>query len=70
MIKHKDVIDSTDLERLQDYFSTYRTPDPEVLQQLVMFNIMFYMCRRGRENFATMTVNHFMVINNQIKIVD
>lgn len=60
-VKHKDVIESQDMERLQDYFSRYMEPNAVILQQFVMFNIMFYMCRRGRENFASMTVDTFEV---------
>lgn len=60
-IKHKDVIESEDMERLRDYFSKYMTPDAVIFQKFVMFNIMFYMCRRGCENFAEMTVDTFEV---------
>lgn len=60
-IKHKDVIESQDLEKLQGYFSRYMAPDALILQQFVMFNLMFYMCRRGRENFAKMTTDMFEV---------
>lgn len=60
-IKHKDIIESEDMERLLDFFSKYMAPDPAILQKLVMFNIMFYMCRRGRENFAEMTIETFDV---------
>lgn len=61
VVKHKDVIESQDMERLQDYFSQYMQPSAVVLQHFVMFNIMFYMCRRGRENFATMEIDTFEV---------
>lgn len=60
-IKHKDHIDPQDLERLQDYFSKYMQPNPEILQQYVMFNIMYYLCRRGRQNLAVLTVDMFEV---------
>lgn len=60
-ITHKEVIESEDLERLRDYFSRYMAPDPTILQRMVMFNIMFYMCRRGRENFAEMKKEMFDV---------
>lgn len=60
-VQHKDVIESQDLERLNDYFSRYMTPSATILQRFVMFNIMFYMCRRGQENFAEMTVDTFHV---------
>lgn len=60
-VKHKDIIQSQDMERLQDYFSRYMQPNAIILQHFVMFNIMFYMCRRGRENFASMKKNTFEV---------
>lgn len=60
-VKHKDIIESEDMEQLQDYFSRYMTPDPTILQRFVMFNLMFYMCRRGRENFAELTKEMFDV---------
>lgn len=65
-IKHKDVIESEDMEKLQDYFSQYMTPDPVILQRFVMFNLMFYMCRRGRENFAEMHKDHFEVTSTTV----
>lgn len=57
----KGCIEPQDLERLQDYFSKYMEPNPEILQQYVMFNIIFYLCRRGRQNLATLTVDMFEV---------
>ena len=34
-------------------------PNRKVLQQIVLFNIMYYLCRRGRENLQKMTVSTF-----------
>lgn len=70
-IKHKEIIESEDMERLRDFFTRYMAPDPAILQKLVMFNIMFYMCRRGRENFAEMTKETFDVSSHyraQLKV--
>lgn len=60
-VKHKDHIEPQDLERLQDYFSRYMEPNNVILQEYVMFNIMYYLCRRGRQNLATLTVERFEV---------
>lgn len=60
-IKHKEHIEPQDLECLQDYFSKYMEPNPEILQQYVMFNVIYYLCRRGRQNLATLTVDMFEV---------
>ena len=60
-------IDSEDFSRLQDYFSRYMEPNPLILLRLVMFNVMYYLCRRGRENFAEMTKDTFSVSNTSFK---
>lgn len=60
-VKHKQPISSEDLERLQDYFSQLMTPNPLILQRCVLFNLMFFLCRRGRENLTTMTKETFDV---------
>lgn len=60
-VKHKDEIESEDLERLQDYFSRYMEPNAEVLQQYVMFNVIYYLCRRGRQNIPQLRVDMFEV---------
>ena len=60
-IKHKEPITSEDRERLNDYFSKYMIPSAIILQQLVQFNLMFYLCRRGRENLTHMPKDTFDV---------
>ena len=34
-------------------------PNPTVLQQITVFHIIYYLCRRGRENLRKMTVGSF-----------
>ena len=36
-------------------------PNPRELQQIVMFNIIYYLCHRGRENLRKMTVSMFAI---------
>ena len=60
-IQHKEPITSADLERLNDYFSQYMLPNALILQQMVQFNLMYYLCRRGRENLTHMPKNTFDV---------
>lgn len=61
IIQHKEPISSQDLERLQDYFSRYMKPDATVLQRCVLFNLMFFLCRRGCENLTGMSKDTFAV---------
>lgn len=60
-IKHKEHIDPEDLARLHDYFSKYMAPNNIILQEYVMFKVMYYLCRRGHQNLATLTVDMFEV---------
>lgn len=60
-VKHKDEIEPEDFEKLQDYFSRYMEPNAEILQQYVMFNVIYYLCRRGRQNIPQLTVDMFEV---------
>ena len=59
VIKHKAIIEAEDLQRLNDYFSRHMQLSSVIPKRFVMFNIMFYKCRRARENFASMTVDTF-----------
>ena len=36
-------------------------PDPKFLQQIVVFYIIYYLCRRGRENLGKMSINMFAI---------
>ena len=57
-------ISSIDLERIAEYF-TYdhmNSPDPRRLQQNIIFYIIYYFCRRGRENLYAMTKDTFQVV--------
>ena len=66
----KGVTDSTphisdeDLHRIAEYFSSDHVilPQPKILQQCVLFYIMFFFYRRGQENLLTMTKDTFKIV--------
>ena len=60
-IVHKNPICPEDLAKLQDYFSQYMAPNPTILQRFVQFNLMYFLCRRGRENLTGMKKETFAV---------
>ena len=53
-----------DLERIAEYFcyDHVTKPDPRCLQQNMLFYIVYFFCRRGRENLYTMTKDTFKLI--------
>lgn len=57
----KPPIDDSDLHRITEYFKAGMSgpPNPQLLQQCVLFYIVLYMCRRGRENLRDMTKDTF-----------
>lgn len=56
-------IEPEDLQQLSTYFSNNLAgpPDAEKLQEVMLFNIIYYMGRRGRQNLRKMTKNTFAV---------
>ena len=61
--KHKQPICEDDLEKLKIYFQCNMAgpPNAALLQEIVLFNIIFYMGRRGRENLRFMTKDTFAI---------
>ena len=53
-----------DLERISEYFCQdhMNSPNPKKLQQQMIFYIIYYFCRHGRENLYVMTKNTFQLI--------
>ena len=49
-----------DLEKIQSCYNP-SSPDPKSLQQVVWFNLMFHLIRRGRENLRLLTKQTFAV---------
>ena len=60
-VKHKASITDQDMERLNDYFSKYMQPNALILARYVQFCLMFFLCRRGRENLTYMEIDTFDV---------
>lgn len=59
---HYPPIENEDLKLLYNGSrQTFNTNTPVGLQQKVWFEIMFYLCRRGRENLREMTVETFKI---------
>ena len=49
------------MANLAGYFNIdhFESPNPAVLQRNVIFNIIYYMCRRGQENLYNMEKDWF-----------
>ena len=52
--KHKSPIEARDMDKLKSYFSI---DSPDKLQELVWFNLCYYLGRRGREGWRELTKN-------------
>ena len=61
VVKSTQVISEDDLQLVSQYFlqDHVTRPNPKVLQQCVLFYIMYFFCRRGQENLYEMTKKHF-----------
>ena len=62
-IVSKSDISDADMEILRMRFnaSLSGAPDPKLLQEIVIFYILYYMCRRGRENLRNMQKDTFAI---------
>ena len=62
-IQSKTPLSEMDLEKLTNYFLMHISgpPNPRKLQEVMLFNVIFYLCRRGRENLRPMTKSTFQV---------
>lgn len=62
-IVSKPPIEDVDLLKLTEFFKQGMAgpPNATLLQEIVLFYILMYMCRRGRENLRPMTVDTFKV---------
>ena len=61
--KSYPVIEQEDLERIATYFlhDTMNEPNPRKVQKCVLFYIIYFFCRRGRENLYDMNINTFKI---------
>ena len=57
-------ISDEDMKTLAFYFKIdhVEKPSPRVLQKNVIFNIIYYLCRRGQENLYIMTKDWFDIV--------
>ena len=57
-------ISAIDLEWIAEYFlhDHVTNPDPKHLQQNILFYIIYFFCRRGRENLYSMTKETFKLV--------
>ena len=60
-VAHNPPISQVDLVKLYSDKHTFNTMTPAGLQNKVWFEIMFYLCRRGKENLRGMTKETFAV---------
>lgn len=60
-IVNKPPIDDADLAKITEYFETGMNgpTNPALLQEICLFYMVLYMCRRGRENLRSMKKNTF-----------
>ena len=64
--RHKPPITDDDLQKLNKYFEQNMAgpPNAMLLQEMILFYIIFYMGRRGRENLRIMKKNTFEIGND------
>lgn len=62
-VTNKPPIDDSDLTKITHYFRQGMNgpPNPGLLQEVVLFYVLLYMCRRGRENLRSMTRDTFSI---------
>ena len=62
-VEHKETITEADFQKLKEYFSKNMAgpANGRSLQEIVLFNVIYQMGRRGRENLRPMTKNTFAV---------
>ena len=55
--KKTEKITDEDMMAISNYFNVdhMKCPNPSILQKCVIFNILYYLCRRGHENLYEMT---------------
>ena len=62
-IDSKTPITDLDMEKITSYFLLHiiGPPNPRKLQEVILFNVLYYLCRRGRENLRPMKKTTFMI---------
>ena len=63
---HKETITDNDKEKLFAYFEDrMKSPDSKALQQICLFNIIYFMGQRRRENLRSMKKDTFKIRTGQ-----
>ena len=61
-VMHKQTLTDTDKELLFAYFEKKRQePDPKIIQQICVFNMVYYIGHRGYENLRSMQKDTFEI---------
>ena len=65
-IESKNAINDQDMSKLNTYFITNMQgpPNAKLLQEIVLFNIIYYGGRRGYENLRSMTKDTFKILRD------
>ena len=60
-VQNKPPITEEDMRRISEYFKAVMSgpPNPKGLLQMSVFYVIYYLCRRGRENLRAMTKKTF-----------
>ena len=59
-VQHHDSIDQADIQKLYDS-GIFDLDSPSGLQDKVWFELMLFICRRGRENLRELKKDHFVI---------
>lgn len=56
-------VEEQDMAKCAQHFchNWMNEPNPRLLQQCVLFNMIYFFCRRGRQNIYDFTIEHFKV---------
>jgi hypothetical protein len=60
-VDHYPPIEKGDLRKLYEHPYAFKTDVPMGIQKKVLFEVIMYFCRRGRENIAEMKKSTFVV---------
>ena len=66
-IENKPTITDQDMRKIHEYFKNIMEgpPNPRGLLQIVVFHILYYLCRRGRENLRSMKKTTFDIAKDE-----
>ncbi len=62
-------IPQEDINKMTDFLSDPDNESPKILQMKVLFDVLYYLCRRGRDYLREMTRDTFQVINIRVTVI-